>query len=182
MSLQPVTRARVVAPAVGTGSASVVVRRGTVEDARAIFDLVSEHLEEGHLLARPFDEIRRHVSRFFVATVDGDIVGCAELAPLSPSVGEVRSLVIDSAFRRLGLGTQLVERLREQATTDRYRTLCAFAHDPAFFVRHGFSIVPHVWVPEKIQTDCRTCPLFMTCGQYAVVLSLGRSASSSLDV
>ena len=33
----------------------------------------------------------------------------------------------------------------------------------------GFSIVPHVWLPEKIVTDCHTCPLFRRCGQYAVV-------------
>jgi N-acetylglutamate synthase-like GNAT family acetyltransferase len=161
----------------------MLVRRGAVEDARAIFNLVAEHREEGHLLPRPFEEIRRHASRFFVATVDGEIVGCAELAPLSTSVAEVRSLVIDGEFRSLGLGAQLVGRLEAQASADRYRTLCAFTHEPGFFVRHGFSIVPHVWVPEKIQTDCRTCPLFMKCGQYAVVLSLDTAAGpAALDV
>jgi amino-acid N-acetyltransferase len=97
-------------------------------------------------------------------------------------VAEARSFVVDAAYRRLGLGTQLLERLQEQAAHDRHHTLCAFAHDPAFFVRHGFSIVPHVWVPEKIQTDCCSCPLFMTCGQYAVVRTLGAPASASLDV
>jgi amino-acid N-acetyltransferase len=166
-----------VAPALTPEAPAVVVRPGTIDDAKAIFDLVSDHREEAHLLARPFEEIRRHAARFFVATVDGDVVGCAELAPLSQSVAEVRSLVLDAAFRRLGLGTQLLERLQEQAIRDRYRTLCAFAHDPAFFVRHGFSIVPHVWVPEKIQTDCCACPLFMTCGQHAVVLSLSTESS-----
>jgi amino-acid N-acetyltransferase len=184
VSLQPVARPRsLAAPALTPESAAVLVRRGAVEDARAIFNLIADHREEGHLLARPFDEIRRRATRFFVATVEGEIVGCAELAPLSAEVAEVRSLVIDAGFRGLGLGAQLVERLERQATADRYRTLCAFTHQPAFFVRHGFSIVPHVWVPEKIQTDCRTCPLFMSCGQQAVVLSLDAAAGSApLDV
>jgi N-acetylglutamate synthase-like GNAT family acetyltransferase len=33
----------------------------------------------------------------------------------------------------------------------------------------GFSIIPHVWLPEKIVTDCHTCSHFRNCGQYAVV-------------
>jgi hypothetical protein len=39
-------------------------------------------------------------------------------------------------------------------------------------VRLGFSIVPHIWVPEKIAHDCTACPLFRRCGQYAVTLAL----------
>ena len=57
--------------------------------------------------------------------------------------------------------------------------LCAFAHDPAFFVRRGFSIVPHTWVPEKIAHDCFSCPLFRNCGQYAIVLELDRMSATS---
>jgi hypothetical protein len=36
----------------------------------------------------------------------------------------------------------------------------------------GFSIVPHTWVLEKLTTDCIKCPLFRTCGQYAMVVPL----------
>jgi hypothetical protein len=36
----------------------------------------------------------------------------------------------------------------------------------------GFTIVPHMWVPEKIGHDCTSCPLFRRCGQYAVTLPL----------
>jgi len=60
--------------------------------------------------------------------------------------------------------------------------LCAFAHDPAFFVRRGFSIVPHTWVPEKIAHDCIACPLFRNCGQFAVVLEVDRSACIQSNV
>jgi hypothetical protein len=56
----------------------------------------------------------------------------------------------------------------------------AFAHDPAFFVHRGFSIVPHTWVPEKIALDCNGCPLFRNCGQYAVVLDLDRAYAQTL--
>mgnify|MGYP001010093963 CR=1 FL=1 len=60
---------------------------------------------------------------------------------------------------------------------DGFETLCAFTHGPGYFVRMGFSIVPHHWVREKILVDCQACPLFRTCGQHAVVLPLTRAAS-----
>ena len=58
------------------------------------------------------------------------------------------------------------------AKTLGFETLTAFTHDARFFVRQGFSIIPHVWIPEKIMTDCVGCPLFRHCEQYAVVLPL----------
>jgi N-acetylglutamate synthase-like GNAT family acetyltransferase len=36
----------------------------------------------------------------------------------------------------------------------------------------GFSIVPHTWLPEKIMADCRNCPLFRRCEQFAMVADL----------
>jgi hypothetical protein len=55
---------------------------------------------------------------------------------------------------------------------DGFDRLCAFTHDARFFVRQNFSIVPHLWLPEKIATDCVGCPLFRRCNQYAMVLAL----------
>ena len=40
------------------------------------------------------------------------------------------------------------------------------------------SIVPHLWIPEKIFTDCVKCPQFRRCGQYAMVLPLDSIADS----
>jgi amino-acid N-acetyltransferase len=147
----------------------VVLRSATPADAPALLELIATHLEEGRLLPRTLDDLTVHAPRFVVA-VDGDrIVGCAELAPLSASVAEIRSLVVARSARRLGLGNQMVEALAIRARVDGFARLCAFAHDPAFFVRRGFSIVPHTWVPEKIAHDCTTCPLFRNCGQFAIV-------------
>jgi amino-acid N-acetyltransferase len=154
----------------------LAMRPATAADAPALHALIAGHLEEGRLLPRELDELVVHAPRFVVAvdtTPAGDhIVGCAELAPLSPAVAEVRSLVVSRDARRHGLGVQMVEELAARARRDGYEKLCAFAHDPAFFVRRGFSIVPHTWVPEKIAHDCISCPLFRNCGQYAVVLDV----------
>jgi amino-acid N-acetyltransferase len=163
----------------------VAIRPATTADAPALHALIAAHLEEGRLLPRTLDELAVHAPRFVVAVdnTSGDrVVGCAELAPLSPEVAEVRSLVVSSDARRHGLGVQMVEDLAARARRDGFARLCAFAHDPAFFVRRGFSIVPHTWVPEKIAHDCNSCPLFRNCGQYAIVVELDRSAGVQPNV
>jgi N-acetylglutamate synthase-like GNAT family acetyltransferase len=148
------------------------LRRATADDADALHQLISSHLDEGHLLPRSREELSRHASRFVVCDVDGDITACAELAPLSPRTAEVRSLVVSRDFRRVGVAARLVGELQTRARAAGFDTLCAFTHDARFFVRQNFSIVPHTWVPEKISTDCLGCPLFRKCAQYAMVLRL----------
>ena len=100
------------------------------------------------------------------------MVACAELARLSPTVAEVRSLVVTESLRGQKIGSRLVAHLAATGTSAGYSTLCAFTHDPSHFVRLGFTIVPHIWMPEKIAHDCTGCALFRRCGQYAVRLML----------
>jgi len=157
----------------------IVLRAAVSADAPALHALIASHLEEGRLLPRTLDELTIHAPRFVVAVAGGQIVGCAELAPLSPEVAEVRSLVVSRDARRLGVGVRMVEELSVRPRREGFSRLTAFAHDPAFFVRRGFSIVPHTWVPEKIAHDCISCPLFRNCGQYAIVLELDRTSMSN---
>jgi amino-acid N-acetyltransferase len=151
---------------------SVSLRAAGSSDATAIHRLIVDNIEVGHLLARSLEDVERHVERFVVATVDDSVVGCAELAPLSRAVAEVRSLVVAEQFRGRHIGPDLVSRLGASATQAGFSTLCAFTHEPSHFVRMGFSIVPHIWVPEKVAHDCTSCALFRRCGQYAVTLPL----------
>jgi amino-acid N-acetyltransferase len=155
----------------------IVLRSATAADAAAIFRLIADNLEAGHLLPRSIDNIEEHASRFVVAEISGHVVGCAELAPLSPGVAEVRSLVVDQPFRGRRIGGELVGRVAADGAARGFDMLCAFTHEPAHFVRLGFSIVPHIWVPEKIAHDCTGCALFRKCGQYAVTLPLRAGAS-----
>ncbi len=152
------------------------IRRATVADVPAILRLIDANLAAGHLLPRTEEDVLRRATRFLVVETETGVVGCAELAPLSRAVAEVRSLVVDESCRGRGFGTHLVEELQRSARQDGFSTLCAFTHHPSHFVRLGFSIVPHQWLPEKIALDCVGCPKFRRCTQYAMALSLrGRS-------
>ena len=175
----PLTRSSSVASAV-RGETPLLFRQATADDAGAIYDLISTHLAEGRLLPRSPGEITVHAHRFVVA-VDNDpstgsgqdlVLGCADLAPLSRTVAEVRSLVVSEDARSSGVGRRLIDAVIAGAGRAGFERLCAFTHAPSYFVQLGFSLVPHEWLPEKIRTDCSTCTLFRRCHQYAMVLPL----------
>src|SRR5687767_6391289 len=101
---------------------SVVLRAARSVDADAIHSLIAGNLEVGHLLPRSLEDVTEHIARFFVAEVDGTVVGCAELARLSPSVAEVRSLVVTESLRGQKIGTRLVAHLASSGTAAGYAT------------------------------------------------------------
>jgi amino-acid N-acetyltransferase len=166
-----VTRPR---PARAVPRVAVTLRTAGPEEAPAIHGLILDHLQEGHLLPRELEEISLHAGRFVVAVHRGRVLACAELAPLSSSVAEVRSLVVGREARGSGVGARIVDELVRRATVAGFHKLCAFTHSPGYFVHMGFSIVPHAWLPEKITTDCHSCPHFRRCGQYAVIRTLAQ--------
>jgi N-acetylglutamate synthase-like GNAT family acetyltransferase len=161
---------------------AIALRPATVQDAPAIHALILDHLQEGHLLPRELDEIVVRADRFVVAVYRRRVIACAELAPLSSTVAEIRSLVVGGEARRLGLGRRIVNDLIRRATLAGFNRLCAFTHSPAYFVHLGFSIVPHVWLPEKIVTDCHGCVHFRHCGQYAVMFDLARQRDACVPL
>jgi amino-acid N-acetyltransferase len=155
-----------------TRPARITLRRATVSHAAKLYALISSNIEEGRLLPRQLEELRVHAERFVIAIRSRRIVGCAELAPLSNHVAEVRSLAVEAGSRGHGVGMQLVDDLRQRARREGYEKLCAFTHKPAYFIQMGFSIVPHLWLLEKVYTDCLNCPMFRRCGQYAMEVPL----------
>src|SRR5262249_26047250 len=103
------------------------LRSADYGDAAAIRALVMDQLSEGHLLPRQSEDIQAHIDRFVVAAAGSRVVACAELAPLSPAVAEVRSLVVSERARKLGLGQAMVHELSKRAIAGGFEKMCAFA-------------------------------------------------------
>ena len=101
------------------------------------------------------DEVRRTRRGSSCADVGGALKACAELAPLSAASGRSafarrrRATPPRGRGRAAGRRAARARRRRPGSSRSaRSRTT------PRFFVRQNFSIVPHVWLPEKIATDC----------------------------
>src|SRR5579885_1644145 len=112
--------------------ARITLRTADASEARRLHALITANLQEGHLLPRTLGELTVHADRFVVAVRARKIVGCAELAPLSPHVAEGRSLAVDPAARQGGVGTMIVEELRRRARRQGFERLCAFTHAPRY--------------------------------------------------
>ena len=160
----------------------LTIKRADEKQAPALHALLTANLEEGRLLPRTLEEVTAHAGRFSIVMRGRKVVGCAELAPLSSQVAEVRSLAVDAKERGNGVGTMLIGDLRQRAHDEGFDKLSAFTHAPGYFSQMGFSIVPHVWIQEKVFTDCAKCQHFRRCGQYAMVTPLDSPSAADQPV
>ena len=69
-----------------------MIRRATLDDVDAILAVVNTNTDR--LLARDRDEIAQLLDAFWVAEVDGRVVGCCCLEIYSPKIAELRSLAV----------------------------------------------------------------------------------------
>ena len=76
---------------------------------------------------------------FFVAELEGRIVGCAALQIYSRRLAEIRSLAVDPEFLHLGVGSRLVEACQRRADERGVTQVMAVTSSPGFFERAGFS-------------------------------------------
>jgi N-acetylglutamate synthase-like GNAT family acetyltransferase len=84
-------------------------------------------------------------------------------------------------MRTAGIGARIIGELQRRARREGFEQLCAFTHSPAYFMRLGFSIVPHLSLPEKVLADCAGCGLFRQCGKYAVVAPIAAVREPSAE-
>jgi N-acetylglutamate synthase-like GNAT family acetyltransferase len=119
-------------------SSPAVVRRARAADAAAISSLIHQHVASGTLLPRAPEFVAEHAIDFLVATVDGRVVGCVHLDEYSPSLAEVRSIVVEREHQRRGVGIALVSAVEALARAREYRTVFAVSNNDAFFRSRGY--------------------------------------------
>lgn len=134
------------------------------------FDRTAQETVEGHNSATYSDQL--------IATepeqheIDGRVVGCGALVPLTDKLVEVRSLAVDESQHGNGLGSTLVLKLVELARDRGYGQLCALTLRPNFFIRLGFEQVDRWTISPKVWQACIYCPKFHRCDEVAVLMNL----------
>ena len=122
-----------------------VIRRARASDAAAISSLIQQHVASGTLLPRTVDFIAEHAIDYLVAIIDDRVVGCVHLDEYSPSLAEVRSIVVDAPHQHRGVGVALVNAVETLARARDYRTVFAVSNNDSFFRSRGYQ--PRV-IPE----------------------------------
>lgn len=146
-----------------------VCRWATADDVEDLHRLIESYAVQGIMLPRSREALARHIDSFVVAEIDGDIVGCGSLFQLGPELVEIRSLGMKEGYKGCGIGTKLVDLLVEEARARGIPRVMALTYAVDFFRKNGFEVVDKEIFPEKVWTDCVSCPKRHACDEIAVL-------------
>jgi amino-acid N-acetyltransferase len=147
----------------------VRLRNARESDVAALSALINGYAARNLLLARSEASLRARLAEFSVAEAAGVVVGCAALSPLGVGLAEVRSLAVAEDHAGRGIGRALVERLVERAARAGYGELLAMTRRVSFFEALGFEVTRRERFLDKLEIDCRHCPLNLDCDEVAML-------------
>ena len=154
-------------------SDKVTVRPAAAADVPAIHALLEPYADEKVVLRRSQEDILNYIANFVVAELDGRVCGCGAARHFGNELYEIRSLVVNPAIQKKGVGRAIVnffiDKMKNSGNTA--WKLFALTMTPAFFVSLGFKEVQKELFPEKIWADCLKCAKYHCCDETAVLLS-----------
>lgn len=117
---------------------TVIIRTAVQTDIPALEVFIKPFVEDGKLLHRTYDELNEWLTNFFVAELDGEIVGCAALEIYSKKLAEVRSLAVSPKVQGMGIGRRLVQVCVDRAKEYNVFEVMAITSSDQFFISCGF--------------------------------------------
>jgi amino-acid N-acetyltransferase len=152
------------------------VRMASSHDIKGIQSLLNHYASMGDLLPRSRTDIEENLQHFRViedhTSESRDIIACGSLEYFSPSLAEVRSLMVSEHIKKGGLGRLIVEDLINEAKDKGVSRVMALTYVPGFFHKLGFVTVDKSIFPEKVWGICVNCYKFNNCDEIAVLLEL----------
>jgi len=153
----------------------MTIRKARMADIKAIHHLLGYFADKGLLLPRSLSELYEHLRDFYVfeeSTPASRILGVCGLGICWENLAEVKSLAVDEAHQKKGLGSQLVETCLEEAKALGLKKIFTLTYAPMFFEKMGFKLIDKSVLPHKIWADCLKCPKFPDCDETAMMLEL----------
>ena len=150
-----------------------MIRKATMNDVKPIQKLLEHYAQKGLLLPRSLSELYGYLRDYYVFVPDdGDNEprGTCALHLCWEDLSEIKSLAVDEAYTRQGIGTKLVEACISEAITLGIYKIFALTYQADFFNRFGFKIVDKGRLPHKIWSVCLKCVKFPECDEIAVLL------------
>lgn len=128
---------------------SITLRRAHTSDVPAIQAMRQPHVGSKVLLQHDLVGLYEKVQEFWVAELDGSVVGAGALHVMWNDLAEVRSLVVAEAARGRGIGHQIVERLLIEAAALGVSRVFCLTFEVEFFKKLGFEIISDVPVDQQ---------------------------------
>lgn len=128
-------------------------RTSDVPDIKRLVDIYAGRI----LLEKNLVTLYEAVQEFWVAEVDGEIVGCGALHVLWADLGEIRTVAVDPKVKGRGVGHLVVARLVEVARELELERVFVLTFEVDFFGRHGFAEIDGTPVTAEVFAEmCRS--------------------------
>ena len=132
----------------------MIVRRAKVGDARTMKALIDRYAGRV-LLEKELVTLYESVQEFWVAELDGAVVGCGALHVLWEDLAEVRTVAVDPDLRGRGIGHAVVDQLVKHARELGLARVFVLTFEIEFFARHGFAAIEGAPVSHEVYEEMR---------------------------
>lgn len=129
------------------------LREATIEDVKAILQLIAPLEADGTLVKRSRELIEIEIERFVVLEHDRVIAGCAALYPFpDEGSGELACLAVHPDYRNGGAGERLLHSVENRARKAGLKQLFVLTTRAAhWFIEHGFAEASLSMLPARKQ-------------------------------
>ncbi|MFA7355369.1 MAG: GNAT family N-acetyltransferase, partial [Sulfurimonadaceae bacterium] len=116
---------------------SVELTKANLSDIESMQKLVIPEVEAGVILARSSDEIATNIRSYILAREDGEIVGFCALHIHTPTLAEIRSLIVKESKRGMGIGQSLIDKAMQEAKILGLKKVLTLTYKQSFFEKLG---------------------------------------------
>jgi len=132
-----------------------LARRARTIDVQAIKKLVEGYADRDILLAKDLVTLYEDVQEFWVAELDGALVGCGALHVLWEDIAEIRTVAVRPDAQGRGIGSAIVRALVGVARELGLKRVFVLTFEAEFFASHGFSEISGTPVPPEVYEEMR---------------------------
>ncbi len=163
----------------------LIPRKATIHDVHGMSMLINEYAQTGEMLARGPQQLYQGIREHSVITVPTEqefigplgiqneiVIACIGLHILWEDLAEIRSVAVHPLIKQKGIGTLLINHIKEEARKFGIKTLFTFTIYPEFFRKQGFREVPRQNLPPVVWAECSNCPKFYKCDEVGLILPL----------
>lgn len=147
--------------------------KAKLENISSMQKLVAPEVESGVILERNDDEIATNIRSYTLVFEDNELIAFCALHIHSPSLGEIRSLIVEENARGRNIGKNLVLKLLDEGKELGLQKVLSLTYKQAFFERLDFVEISKESLPEhKIWADCIKCKHFPICNEVSLIKNL----------
>ena len=149
-------------------------KNSDVSQIRALINEMAARTDEdnkhGHMLPRSLTELYEHV-RDYTVLVNGEdrIMGCCALQSTWDGLAELKALAVKDELQGQGWGRRLVDAALSEAEALGVECVFTLTNKMEFFEKLHFVPIDMRDLPQRVWSECVSCPKFMVaCDEVAM--------------